>query len=614
MKKFSLIAALTLSTMLSACGGGGGGSGSFLPPTIPDVSNPDTPGGSGSLNKNNNEVVTEMRTHAITDSDGFTDVVRDRLGDDVYAGVESASLRRRAKASARGAENNICKSERDCNQEVFDNMIKILVDHKLENASLPEIKQALLLAGFTQQDLAGHIDDIKSAQKWMQDNPDKIKDKVDTLLGAYANLDINNAKLNLVTLHEDKQNSFVKLTLDDNNRIDGVEITKNKGMAGEVAYKSDRNGDTNEFKTNQKIYRYGINSKYYTGTFIESLTELSPEEQRDKLKARVDELAATGVYDSDESNPREKNVAELKEAIDKALGFNNTSTLDVKEFKGDIGNKEAAVDSESDKFVYCHMDYTKNETTTYKSYAKDMKLVYSDFGALAKNSTFSESVLEGLEKESFVFAGGYEDKKIEVANLSEDMTFKGRAVGAVNVADGKNGGSEDSSKFLDLDGTATLTFDKATAQQTLTAEFGNWYDVTAEATADGSSNTLTLNNWRGTDNDYKFRGQDTYVVNDFTTAKQLAADPNTAIAAGPTDHSDPAFGALNIGYYGDKGIPSEATGYLYYEEARGYNKAGLTKEAFAQQHPDMTPQEIDDKYYDMVKNISVNIGFGTQRQ
>lgn len=585
MKKLSLIAALTLSTMLSACGGGGGGGHSFVPPTtLPDITNPDTPGGSGTLNVNHNENVTEMRTRAITDSDGFTDVVKDRLGEDVYAGVESASLRRRAKTLTRGAENNICKSERDCNQEVFDNMIKILVDHKLENASLPEIKQALLLAGFTQQDLAGHIDDIKSALKWIQDNPDQIKGKVDTLLGTYANLDINDSKLNLVTLHEDKQNSFVRLTLDENNNIDGVEITKNKDMASELNYTSSRDGNTNEFKTSQKIYRYGINSTHYYGTFIDSLTELTPQEQSEKLKARVDELAKTGVYEGDA-------VDDTKKAIDIALGLLQDNSLEV-----EVTHEEVDVGENSNKFIFYSLDYTKDETTTYTSYAKDMKLVYSDFGTLAKNSTFSKPVLEGLKEETFVFAGGYEGKKIEVADLSEDLTFEGRAVGAVNVAYGDNLNSDNDYSLspLSLDGKATLTFKKATGQQTVSAKFNNWYDVTAEAAANGNPDKLILNNWKdGTVDDYKFRDQTEYVVNDFTTAKQLAAGPNTAIEAGPGDHSDPAFGALNIGYYGDKGIPSEATGYIYYEEGRAFNKNGE---------------------YDKIKNISVNIGFGAQRQ
>ena len=57
------------------------------------------------------------------------------------------------------------------------------------------------------------------------------------------------------------------------------------------------------------------------------------------------------------------------------------------------------------------MNYTKDEKTTYSSSAKDMKLVYSDFGILTKDSTFSKPVFEGVNKETFVFAGGYEDKK-----------------------------------------------------------------------------------------------------------------------------------------------------------------------------------------------------------
>lgn len=603
MKKLSLIAALTLSTMLSACGGGGGGGHSFVPPAnLPDITNPDTPGGSGTLKVNHNENVTEMRTRAITDSDGFTDVVKERLGDDVYAGVESAGLRRRVKALARGAENNICKSERDCNQEVFDNMIKILVDHKLENASLPEIKQALLLAGFTQQDLAGHIDDIKSAQKWMQDNPDKIKDKVDTLLGAYANLDINNSKLNLVTLHDGKQSSFVRLTLDENNRIDGVEITKNKDRPGELVYTSERDGDTNEFKTSQKIYRYGINSTHYYGTFIDSLTELTPQEQSEKLKARVDELAETGVYEGDV-------VENTKKAIDIALGLvADDGSLDV-----EISDKEIDVGSNApNKFIFYNLDYAKDEKTTYTSYAKDMKLVYSDFGTLTKEATFSKPVLEGMTEETTVFAGGYEGKKIEVVNLTENMTFEGKAVGGVNVVEGNNLTNDDRSlPTLNLDGTARVTFDKATGQQTLKAEFNNWYDVTAEAAAGSNPDKLTFNNWKnGTADDYKFRGQSEYIVNDFTTAKQLAADPDTAIEAGPGDHSDPAFGALNIGYYGDKGIPSEATGYVFYEEGRAFNGAGLTKDEFIAQNLGASA----DDYYDMVKNISVNFGFGAVKK
>lgn len=610
MKKLSLIAALTLSTMLSACGGGGGGGHSFLPPTIPDITNPDNPGTSTSTS-NDNEVVTEMRSNLITDQDAFTQLVKGTLGEDVYAGVvpENRASRTRSLFAAKTNDKNMCKSERDCNQQIFDNMVKVLLDKKLEDATLPEIKQALLLAGFTQQDLAGHIDDIKSAQEWIRNNPDTIKDKVDNVLNNYADLNITNAKLNLVTLHEDKQNSYVRLTLDENNNIDGVEFSRNKGMANELNYQSVRDGHKNEFNTSQKIYRYGINCRYYTGTFVESFKELTKEEQKDKLYQRVDELAATGVYDSDSSNPTKQTVANIKKAIDIALGFApEDPAFDVSIYEGDARD----VGSESDKFEFFHMNYTKDEKTTYSSSAKDMKLVYSDFGILTKDSTFSKPVFEGVNKETFVFAGGYEDKKIEANNITENMEFAGRAVGAVNVVYGENGGAEitQNPTPLDLDGEARLSFDAASGNQTVTATFDNWYDVTAETSVNGGSDKLTLNNWKDNSDDYKFRDQDTYIVDDFTTAKQLASDPDAAIQAGSTDHSDPAFGALNIGYYGEKNTPSETTGYVYYEEGRGYNSEGLTKDEFIAQYG---PDKIDD-YYDMVKNISVNIGFGAQKQ
>ena len=63
----------------------------------------------------------------------------------------------------------------------------------------------------------------------------------------------------------------------------------------------------------------------------------------------------------------------------------------------------------------------------------------------------------------------------------------------------------------------------------------------------------------------------------------LKGDYDTAIEAGNQDHSDPAFGGFNIGYYGDANNPREATGYLYYEESRGYNQAGISKDDFINQ-------------------------------
>lgn len=618
MKKISLLSALTVSTMLSACGGGGGGGYGNVPnTTLPNVVNPDN-----QINMTKNDAVTGMQSRVLTDEDGFTNLVRQNLGDDVYAGVQQTS-RRMLKATP-ASNTNMCKTVNDCNQQVFDNMIKVLVDYDLENASLPEIKQALLLAGFTQQDLAGHIDDIKAAKNWIIEHKNEIKTKIDDIFSHYATLTIRDAKLNLVTLHEDKQNSYVRLNLDENDKITTVEVSKNNGMASALNYSAERDGITNDFATGKKtIYRYGINTPYYTGTFIESFEELTPEQIQDKLNKRVDELAETGAYDNG-NDTTEEIVATIKKAIE--IAFDTTEddeTVDVTSYEGDAREIDYEYNPENPQplpFEYFHMNYDKEEKITYKSYMtseenqnNEMKLAYSDFGILTKKANYSKEVLEGAKEETFVFAGGYDSKKIDPQNITTNMTFSGYAIGAVNVGYGENQGSETFRELdpLQLNGSAELELDATNGKQTLTAEFDNWYDVTATSNVNGTGSKLTLNNWKGTTpDDYKFRDQSEYIVDDFTTAKQLAADYDTAIEAGNQDHSDPAFGGFNIGYYGDANNPREATGYLYYEESRGYNQAGISKDDFINQNG---PEKADD-YYDSNKNISVNIGFGAVKQ
>ena len=616
MRFSTILSTLMLTTALTACGGGGGGGHGNIPnTTLPDVVNPDI-----QLNTNNNEAVTTMKTRVITDTDGFTALVKNTLGNDIYSGVETNSMLRLFSSKS---NSNICKTERDCNQQIFDNMIKILVDNDLENASWQEIKQALILAGF-KDDLPGHTDDIKA---WLKEHKDEIKEKVDDIFNNYANLTIYNAKLNLVTLHEDKQNSYVRLTIDENNKIDGIEISKNKNMSNELQYVANRDGSNNKFVSENSIYRYGINTQYYSGTFIDSITELTPEEIQIKLNKRVEELAATGAYDT-EAYSRNEVVARIKKAIAVALGLSeNDGSIKVFDYEGDIRSIDNEPDpSKPEYFEYCHMEYTKTEEISYKSYitteGNQLNLAYSDFGMIKKDATYSDgsgkniSVFEGAGTEISVFAGGYESKKIDPQNIASNMNFSGKAIGAVNVIYGENEGSDVYNNLtpLELNGDANLQFNADEGIQTVTATFDNWYDVTVTSAVGGTDNKLKLNNWKensGTSNDYKFRDQNQYDVVEFTTAKQLADDFNTATEAEDNYHSGPAFGAFNVGYYGDDNNPKETTGYIYYEEARGYNSTGLSKEDYLEQNPNI---ESDDEYYDSFKNISVNIGFGGVRK
>ena len=626
MKKISLIAALAVSTMLSACGGGGGGGHSFVPPaTIPD-----TP--------ENKEKLTEMKARLVTDSDELTQLVSSTEGlEGLYSGVTQNQGRSRLFSlfsTPVTTRNGECTTLLECNQQLIDTIDKILVKRDWENATLEETRNALLAIGFTKDDIGDVWDDLPGMQNFIQVT-DSIADKVTVFYEKYADLTMENAKLHLAALHESEQDSEIQFTLDENDEIDGITLKQNAGKDDELSYTLARDGGENKFDIKTPIYRYGINSPYYSGIYIESLTELSNEKIQNRLNKRVDELATTGVFD--DSGEREEEVQNLKDAIAIIYGDkdeNERSDMKVTQVTGDV--REIDYDYQSGKPIpieLFELNYTKTETTDYQSYAKEMKLAYSDFGLLNRTSdkkyinNKGETQTDSLT-ETIVFAGGYESKKVDAKGLAGDMTFKGRAVGGVNVLETDNHGdiSNAVNKNLSLDGEATLVFEK----ETVTAEFDNWYDVTAETYDDGKTGKLTLSNEGKIDDaDFKFRGQDTYTVEDFTRAKQLFAEPDEPIDANspgakeylkknnivdykgdPETHNEPAFGAMMIGYYGENNDPKEATGYVFYEEARGFNSEGLTQQDFVEKYG---KDKIED-YYDRVRNTSVNFGFGAKRQ
>lgn len=612
MKKTSLLSALTVSTMLTACGGGGGGHGNIPNTTLPDIPNQPSV---------TQDSITTMN-YSVSNADDRIAYAKSVLGDEFEGqAVSSTSMFRLRNAPPTDDESLTEMAYSNMNEAINEDVFDMIKNGDFDDGSSEDIqkriRRALRMAGVKDafellwDDIKNLISDDNKAK-----NIFEYAERISNRYGRKQEFNISNAKLQLVKLHEDQQNSYVNLT-EENNVINGIEVLSNKGMAGELSYSATRDGAKDVFKTEKrKIYRYGINSRYYTGTFFDTFDKLSSEEIQEKLKQRVDELASTGAYDTDEA-PRDEIVARIKKAIEIAFDPDlNDGSMIVTEYEGDA----RSLDSQSEIFEYFHTDYDKEEKITYKSYMtsddnknKDMKLAYSDFGILTKDSKLSKEVMDGANKETYVFAGGYDSKKIEAQDIAENMNFSGYAYGAVNVGYSENEGAETYNEVdpLELNGKIDLLFDATNGTQTATASFDNWYDVKASSDAYGSNATLTLTNWKnGTADDFKFRGQNEYVVDDFTTAKQLAADPVTATEANNQQHSDPAFGAFNIGYYGDAGVPSEATGYIFYEEARGYNKEGMSKEEFIAQYG----QEKADDFYDSVKNIGVNIGFGAVRQ
>lgn len=614
MKKLSLIAALAVSTILSACGGGGGGH-SFVPPTtIPDITNPDTPGTDIKKDADNSDL-TMMKTRVVKDKDGsFTDLVNDTLvaayqEHEAKSGImKLRTFASRAKDNSYVNNTNICKSGNDCNQEIFENMKKILIDQDLANASATELRNALILAGF-KDDLAGMWDDVKELQKYIREHPDEIKNRTSEIYNNYT-VTLENVELTFVR-DEAVQDSFVKFALDDNKRIKGIYVEEDTTSPQKyMKYSLERQGEENNFKETKEFYVYGlrIGTDCTKGAcspgsghslHVLSKEELSPDEIRKRLLSLFEEEFAEGEFSGFHGGTNNGHFQEgdNERFYDYAVNFiKNLSDEDLKNTNMD----DIAFDhSYSGKITYTIV-------SDYQSAAKEMKLAYSDFGLMTVTNTEKYDIRDESEERTstMIFAGGYNDKRMtneDLQKVGSEMTFKGKAIGGVNFYENDNWLIEKdviSDTLLltsDKQDNATLTFNNG--DQKLTAEFNNWYDV--EVTKDlGDQATIRFTGGdkiQGTDkvaaDDFKFRGQNQYIVKNFVGEQMIKAYGDEHIVIGQGDDvSGTSVGAVDIGYYGSNGNPSEATGYIMYGES--------------------APVEGEDR----VKGLDVSIGFGAQRQ
>lgn len=610
MKKISLIAALAVSTMLSACGGGGGGGHSFVPPaTIPD-----TPGTDIKKDADNSDL-TMMKTRVVKDKDGsFTDLVNDTLVV-AYQEHETRSGIMKLRTFASRAEDdgymnntNICKSKDDCNQEIFENMKKILIDRDFANASATELRNALILAGF-KDDLAGIWDDVNELQNYILEHPDEIENRTSEIYNNYT-VTLENVKLTFVR-DEAVQDAFVTFALDDNKRIKGIYIEEDTTSPQKyMKYSLERQGEENNFKETKEFYVYGLrigtdctkgacSPDSGTSLHVLSKDELSPDEIRKRLLSLFEEEFNEGGFSGLHGGT---NNGQFQEGDD--VRFRDYAEDFIKNL-----SDEDLKNTNMDDITFDHA-YSGKITYTivsdYQSAAKDMKLAYSDFGLMTVVNTEKYDIRDEAEEKTstMIFAGGYDDKRMTKENLQKvggKMTFKGKAIGGVNFSENDNWLVEKdvvSDTLLltsDKQDNATLTFNNGT--QKLTAEFNNWYDV--EVTKDfGDQATIKFTGGekiQGTDkvsaDDFKFRGQNQYIVKDFVGEQMIKAygDEHIVIEQGG-DVSGTSVGAVDIGYYGNNGSPSEATGYIMYGES--------------------APVEGENR----VRGLDVSIGFGTQRQ
>lgn len=168
-----------------------------------------------------------------------------------------------------------------------------------------------------------------------------------------------------------------------------------------------------------------------------------------------------------------------------------------------------------------YINETANTSLSYNSFAKDIGLRYADFGMISVNGIDGHEWLN--EDEHIAYIGGYDAKNISTEDFNNNITFKGLAKGSV-------------SDLIIEDTNATLSVNKDTLTETLSASFNNWYDVKVTKNND---DTVTFN----ISGDYS----GPYTINQPT--------PNLSDNAKPNDKEAISFESE---YYGTVNKPEEA--------------------------------------------------------
>lgn len=526
MKRLSFVAALTLSTMLSACGGGGGGH-SFIPPsTLPD--NPDNP--------------------SVT-CEGVTCMTND--------GLSNKAKREELYSKATGGKSRMMMFARNAGNpidEAFSDMNTHLVKNAIDEKAAESLRPYLILAGF--EDLPENEQDLID---WIANRKYMIKrhaEKMYNMYGTEKSVYLDNAKLHLVeeTAHQD---GFINFTIDDKKNINGIEISENDFGAESLSNNLSKTGE-NTFAGNDKLhiyeFPYGGGRLYIEISGYDENTEPDLALIKEKLQLKLQERIAENLLTGDDS------LLSMKDTISKKIV--DLTDADLK-----------------DTTIIEHEILDRKIDTVYTSYAKNLKngignLLYSDFGLIKWDETRTGADPDDIEEihANKVFAGGYDAMKVDPTKFAS-LNFTGDAVGGVNykkIIDGDYGIVE--SDTLQLEGgKATLKF--ASGEEKLNVTFNNWYDV--DVTKNLNTNTGRISFSGGDkidDNRFKFTGLASNNIDGVKGNGPQNFDgfdkyENTDFIKEAWDKNSEGYtGAMDMGYYGKDGVPSEATGYVMYHE------------------------------------------------
>lgn len=602
------MAALTLSTMLSACGGGGGGHG-YLPPSIPG-NNPDQP---------------------IVSCTGVTCMTNE--------GLSNETKRAELFAEATGGRSRMMRRATFSNEDPVDAAYTAMNEALIGwykpdgSASLdtsdPNLRQNLILAGF--ENLPEDDEELK---EWAAARQYLIKRHAEKAYKMYGKQN-NDVRLDNVKLHlvEDtsNQDTFINFTLDNKKNINGIEILENdltsEAVTDKINYKGGEKTSNNDI-----IHKFSSSDILHKYTF--AFDELN------NIYIFISESDLNGKEKPELAFIKEKLQLKLREAAaEGSAGGNDFMKNNLEKFSGLIDGLKDINNS-----ALNHEEITRDFNVTYTSYAKDLKngvdggnLLYSDFGLLGTTLTQSDTV-KPIEKTQ-VFAGGYDAAKI---NPTETMTFQGDAIAGINyqqAVTGDNGIIETKTLKLE-DGKATLTFNNGT--ENLNVAFNNWYDVDVTKNLNTGQGSITFSGGdKIEDSNFKFKGidktafaGDTGTENKFAVVPDYNANGHTSYTnsnfIGDVTHANGNFndrnmqgfsGAMDIGYYGKDGVPSEATGYVMYGEdslnGKQVQDIYTTDKAiqdFMDQNgiDNMTLEEF--KKRNIIETVQMQLGVGMQKQ
>ncbi len=528
MKKLSLIAALTLSTMLSACGGGGGGHGYVPTTTLPTI--PDRP--SVSEDPNVDSVETKELTTAASSASTGDDIVA------YFDNMENPSQRSFFKArmfslfseteeNAEPAVNSCSKGDASCIRGALQFIkTKLIKSNKITEIT-DELQQALVLAGYY-----GNYEDIDNINEWVKDSDNQIK--MEKLCERFSDKKQTIEDVKFKVMDNDvNEGDAAQFFVDENGQI--------IDMAFDVATYNP-----------QTKFHWNSDEKSFIGSEDRIVYEIfvkNPGDPEKPIHYSVD------VDKSIQDKEKIKNAFLTEYQEDKKIIediFNQISSLDdfkhvssLQDFKNGKKLNDDVTLSSCNQLENMKIDFVSYGLG--KGEENPVKLEYSDFGVIKLTGEYyiNDKYQSGDDTDrAMVFAGGYDIKRIDRDLIKDkNLEFEGSAVAGVNYSINDNDGQGEV-----FHGSAKLNFDNG--EETLTTDFtkDGWYKVVVTSNANQDNYNI---NFSGDVKDEKYR---------FTqaSAQDFVKD----------DDQNSPRGKVDIGYYGN-GQPTEATGSLLYREDYG---------------------------------------------